>query len=472
MKALSFLLCLVLTYTYSTLHAQTANVAFFEHSIRWTNESSFPYYLKLDDVSSAVMSGVKESLIEKFAYNSVGLPGNIDYRVIDMFGKAKVKWPRTAAAEDEVAILSAISREVTGMAMIWTMEVTVRRGKQIIYSKAATHELEPLSYSGYLTKQRWLTEGEFTDIFLKLFDEALGLREPGPGVIKVGSFSTVDQTVEQYFPVIARHELAIAGAMFDERNSVYQLRNDGKPLQTYRYREGSDIISSRINVFSVILGAIFSGITGLDAEYDLKTKVEKRGRLEDEKGEQTRLRIVWLERRNNAPIGPETMFISPLTTELLDKDKNAYGSFVYFKRLHINNEELTKKNFRLTGTKGTLGVSDMHVITGKLRGRNIELVYPEQEGMVILYSDGVPVAALTMFNENADSRSFAGVRVSKNKKSAVGKSSFAKADINSKEVEVYSTYFSESIEPELKDDSVKLFILLFFSISQTLGDSD
>jgi hypothetical protein len=453
----------------------SGKIVFLEHSIRWMNESNFPYYLKLPEVEASVLTGIKESLREKMAFNDVLIPEKVDYRVIDMFGKSKVKWPKKPdPVHHEVAILSSLSRDQTGVGIFWTMEVIIRKGTKETYAKSVVHELEPISYSCYLTKQRWFDAEEFSFLFLDLFDEALGLRDPLPAVIPVGSYQAIEANVHQIMPVNEKYHLAIAGGMMQESNATYQLRKDNNTLKTFYYREGSDMemVTGR-GMFSVVLTELFNSVTGIRLEFDLKTKVQKRGRLESDEGEKSRLNLMWLQRKNENTIFDESVqFVSPVLAEMYDSKKDVYASFIYYKKLNTNGEELSKKNFRLTGSRGTLGVSDVHFVTGKLHGKDFEIVYPEQDGMVIIYMEGSPVAVLTMYNENNESRSFAGQRISKNKKVVTGSSSvMGRPNAETIKAEIYSLYASADLDPQLTEESVKLCILLFFSIAQTLGEA-
>lgn len=180
----------------------------------------------------------------------------------------------------------------------------------------------------------------------------------------------------------------------------------------------------------------------------------------------------WLEGKRGVTIGSVSspnQILSPMIAEMYNDKDDVYASFIYYKELNTNNEELTKKNFKMQGTKGTLGVSDTHIITGKYNGKQFDVIYPEQEGIVILYNDKTPIAALSMVNENKESRSYAGMTLSKNKGSQAGTQGvFKKIDPSSKTAEIYSLYTSEQLNDDQTKESLRLYVLLFFAIAQAL----
>jgi hypothetical protein len=453
-------------------------VVFMEHSIRWMSESNFPYYLKFPDVENEIMQGINKSFATKFGYTFGDNSYKIDYRVIDMFGKAKLKWPKQMIkGTDEVAILSSMTRNTTGFGILWKMEINIRNGANVIFSKAVEHELEPVSVSVYMTKQRWLSAEEFALVFLKLIDETLGAIPAQPSIISVGSNPTAESKVSVIFPIKNHYSLSIAGAMMKEQNSSYELKKDLVAIERLFYKEGWETVSAKGAVWSGLLSDVFSQISGLSVQFEFKTKIENRGRLENISGNKTKLRMGWLERKKGVTIGSvdvsTNQIISPMAVEMFNDKDDVYASFIYYKELNTNNEELTKKNFKMQGTKGTLGVSDTHIITGQYKGKQFDVIYPEQEGIVVLYADKLPIAALSMVNENKESRSFAGMTLSKNKGSQVGTQSvFKKVDPSSKTAEIYSLYTSEELNDDQTKESVQLYVLLFFAIAQALEQSN
>jgi hypothetical protein len=452
-------------------------IVFMEHSIRWIDESNFPYYLKFPDVENEIMQGINKSFTTKFGYKLGENSYKIDYRVIDMFGKAKLKWPKQMIkGTDEVAILSSMTRTTIGFGILWKMQINIRNGANVIFSKEVEHELEPVSVSVYMTKQRWLSAEEFASLFVSLIDETLGVLPAQPSIISVGSRPSPESKVSAIFPIKNHYNLSIAGAMMREQNSSYELKKESVAMERLIYKEGWETVSTKGAVWSGLLSDIFSQISGLSVQFEFKTKIENRGRLENTSGNKTKLRMGWLERKKGVTIGSvevgTNQIISPMAVEMFNDKDDVYASFIYYKQLNTNNEELTKKNFKMQGTKGTLGISDTHIITGQYKGKQFDVIYPEQEGIVVLYSDKLPIAALSMINENKESRSFAGMTLSKNKGSQVGtQGAFKKIDPSSKTAEIYSLYTSEELNDDLTKESVQLYVLLFFAIAQALEQS-
>jgi hypothetical protein len=474
MRKYIFSFCLMLTgvnVMYAPAQPVAGKIVSMEHSIRWMNESNFPHYLKLPEVENEILHNLTEKTKQRFNLSSLEVPAHFDYRVIDMFGKSKIKWPKTSSVPAEIAIMSSLSRDVTNYRIVWSMDVVVRNGSKITYSNSIQHELEPVSYSCYLTKQRWLDSNEFTHLFIKLTDEALGIADPLPPVIAVGSMAIIKNTINTLLPYEKTYTLAVAGAMLNEQNSTYQLRKESDVVSTFYYKEGSDVTQQRSGgVLSAVIKEILAG-NGLNVEYNSKIKETRYGTIESSDGERDRVKLTWLTLKSEGGmLDIQDPGLRPIAGEVFDKKykDSVRSTFVYYKVLNTNQEELTRHNFTLTGTRGTQGVSDTHFIKGKTNGHDFEVAYPEQEGIVLISLDNKPVSALSMFNENKESRSFSGLKIDKNKK-VVSSNTLGKPDPTSPSAEWYTFYTIGEIDEPATDEHVKLIIMLFFSISQTLN---
>jgi hypothetical protein len=137
-------------------------------------------------------------------------------------------------------------------------------------------------------------------------------------------------------------------------------------------------------------------------------------------------------------------------------------SFAYFKAPDTNNEELSKRNFRHTGTYGTLGVTATHILRGKNGSSDFELLYPEQDGMLLITSNEKPVLTMPMINQNNKSRHFFHLKLGDKNKSV----SYAplETNINSANAQRYAFFTTKEFEQEEVINSVKLIILMLHSI--------
>jgi hypothetical protein len=442
----------------------------FEHSIRWMNESNFPYFLKLPEVQQEIRDGVAARLQQKFQLSEVILPDAPSYRVIDGFGKAKLTWPKTFAPnEQEFALVSAMSRESTSLAIIWNLEISARLNGKVAYAKTISREVVPLSVSGYFTRQRWLEANEFTYLFLKLVDAALDLHEMPEGAISVGSIDLVTNKINQLLSADEHYTLCIDGGMLREMNSDYLLKKDAEIIEHFRYREGADATRVKNSVWNEIVNGLL-GDAGLPVALSAKVKEVRMGKLIARDGAVIKFRLSWLGETQPdvlITLSGNAQMNYQIFGEVFDKKSPdaLYASYIYFTRVNTNNEELTRKHFRLSGTYGTLGVSLIHFIRGNMNSKDFELIYQEQEGMVLLTIEDKPVAVLSMFNENPASRSFNGQKLSDKKRLSSGGTRI-NPDASSPAAEWYSLYTTSGVTEESLKDYLQLITMLFFSISQ------
>ena len=67
--------------------AQQAKVVVFKHELRWTDENRFPNYFHVPAIRDSVFGETKLELMNYLKVSDVKLPQNVDYRVINGFGK-------------------------------------------------------------------------------------------------------------------------------------------------------------------------------------------------------------------------------------------------------------------------------------------------------------------------------------------------------------------------------------------------
>lgn len=483
MKTIAGIIVIIFCFYGLALYAkpEKGKVVFMQHSIRWMDESNFPYYLKLQEVRKEILEGVDERLKQAFGLTEIERPDEFDYRVINGFGKAKIEWPKTINNNvEEIALISVLSRDVSSWAITWSIEIDARYGGKVVYSKIVTHEIVPVSYSCYLTGQRWIEQDEFSRLLLRLVEEALGLTEDVPSIIEVGSMDAIAFKINSFLPVDEHYTLSIAGGILREANSAYLIKKDSIILENFKYREGRDETRVKRAVLSEIANNILYD-AGLDVMFSSQVKEIRWGKLITTDGSPLEFRLSWLDTTNpNALVTVGKTVVSPIVGEIYDKKNpgSVYSTYVYYKELNSNNEELDKNNYRLSlaldrnmspyKSYGTLGVSVNHYINGKYGSNDFKIVYVEQEGIVFFNVNGKEMAALSMFNENKESRSFSGMKLSVNKKSITSKTQ-SNPDPLSPEAERYSLFTTDEVKQEHLDDYLTLLTMLFFSIGQTNG---
>jgi len=387
-----------------------AELVFMEHSIRWTNENNFPYYFKLPDVRDAVFTTLQQRLKQKFQFESVGIPADVGYRVINGFGKAKIAWP-TSSGNDrhEIAILSAITRGTSNMSMLWSMTVSVRQSGKIIYTKEVNHELLPYSNSYYMNLQRWMEQKEFINFFILLLDEVLEFQKPLPAALPVNSKESSILKAADLIPSYIEYSLNVADSvMGKDRHRVYQLRIGDQNLQTYIYRINDYVAGTYKERFGslVLSNFVNSMVNGTGFRIPIpQTYYELWNTLASSSGKKQVIR----ESRGNDQVGSNGNKSTPVYVfEVMDmlQPNQDLVSFAYFKVPNTNNEQLNKRNFRPSGTYGTLGVTTTHILRGKNGDDDFELIYPEQDGMILITTNERPVLAMPIENQNSKSRHF------------------------------------------------------------------
>ena len=439
---------------------QKAKLVYFNHSLRWASENNFPDFLSDDLIRNAIEQGVIERLNTRLHSDVQHRP--IEYRVIDGFGKAKIEWPKKFdPASREVGVLSAISRDVSGFGISWTLVIQTRESGKLSMEKRVNHEIEPISYSGYMTAQRWLDADEFVSIFLKLVDEALGVAEALPTVIKVGSMERVQQKKLDIMPDGENYNLSVAGAMLEESNASYELRRKDSVIAQVKYKRGFSTSAPR-NLFArSLFSSILHEITGLNTYYSFDSRESRVAKLITNNDNEKKLRIDWLTEtdEHGESMGEITVerVISPITGQLFWKD-SLYAHFVYYKRLNGK---------PVRGFSASAPYHHIHNVEGIYGKKKLRVVYPEQEGLVIVYLDEKPAAVLSMFNENSESRSFSGQRLSKNKKIMSGQSSLKQPEVNDATAERYSLLVSPELSEKEVREILEPFFMLFLGISQS-----
>jgi hypothetical protein len=155
--------------------AQQLNLTSLQHELRWLDESRFQPFVKDPVISDSLLEYAAAALAHKFNTATYSRPEQISYRVINMFGKPKIKPPGEGTNEKDyqVSMLSLLTRATTGFEVFWQMKVEVSQKGKIVYQRETNHEL--LNYEASAT---WFDGDSFLEHFKVLIDELLELRPP------------------------------------------------------------------------------------------------------------------------------------------------------------------------------------------------------------------------------------------------------------------------------------------------------
>jgi hypothetical protein len=172
MRLLAVIFCLCIYYS-ST--AQQVNLTSLHHEVRWLDEASFPPFAKDSVISRNMLAYTSSALSRKLNVNPGTIPRQVEYKLINMFGKPRfVSAANSANPNDyQASILSFITRATTGYEVFWEMKAEIRQNGKTIFSRETRHEL--LNYEASLN---WFDEASFIQHFSVLIDELLELRAP------------------------------------------------------------------------------------------------------------------------------------------------------------------------------------------------------------------------------------------------------------------------------------------------------
>jgi hypothetical protein len=154
---------------------QTLHLTSVQHELRWLDEGAFPPLVNDKTVRDSVLHTAAQTLSSKFGATGFTVPNQIDYRLINMFGKPKFKTPEGKGEETDyqAAVLSFITRATTGYDVLWSLKVDVKQKGKTVFSKEVTHQLLNYEASG-----AWFDEESFVSSFKKLLEETLELSPP------------------------------------------------------------------------------------------------------------------------------------------------------------------------------------------------------------------------------------------------------------------------------------------------------
>jgi hypothetical protein len=152
--------------------AQHLNLTNFQHELRWLDETRFPPVVKDPAVSDSLLEYAAATLSLKFKTEGYSRPEQINYRLIDMFGKPRMQSPAATLKDEDLqaSVLSFLTRATTGYDVYWHLKVEVRKRGKTVYHRETSHQLV-----NYEPGVIWLDETNFLEHFKVLFEELLDM---------------------------------------------------------------------------------------------------------------------------------------------------------------------------------------------------------------------------------------------------------------------------------------------------------
>jgi len=443
--------------------AQSVQVVQLEHSLRWVTEYNFPYYLDDPLIEESVKNGILISLPQILPNRDITLPAHFNYRVISWFGKTKVRFPKTSSSDYQVAITSAITRATVGYAVLWNMQIQIKQNKRVLMEREVSHELEPYSSSIRFSNHPWMDAWEFRDIFLFMFSECLGITVSASGPITLGSIEQVREKIESLMTIGKEYRLVVAGAMMNQSRSNYLLMRDSLRINEFSYKP-TDVLDFNFS-FSAkeIFADLFKQISGIDTYYTLRSKEYRTGTIFNQRGLNRQVRLDWLEENIISAEDEiiDSKIISPITGLCFDQD-SMISHFIFYKEIRpLDNITMHDLQFQMDEDLD----ESIYAIVGEFRGINFRLEYREFDELILIKFENRLIAVLSLINDNPESLSSGGVKLTKNKTFMVPSTRlFGKSKINESSSERYPLYTIAEMDDEGVIEMGYFLLLLFFAI--------
>jgi hypothetical protein len=457
-------------------NGQNARVLLVKHELRWTNETWFPDYFHDTELRDSIFSDTRLELIKALRVEDVAFPSEVEYKIINGFGKQKTEMPAdTSGAGPEIAIFSFITRGTTSYQIFWKMNILIREKGKTDFSGSAMHELEYYDASGYFSSRRWLSPEQFRSIFSRLVKESLGSLSVSDEKIILGDPEEKEQLVRSFFPGSERALLKINGTWRDAGNFAALLEAGSDTLVRINYRDGWESESVRPSG-SAVFATLFTAITGIDMTYEQKVTREKKGTVIYSDGQKTKIRLRWIEMQERSVKENEgsARITGPMVTEIYDGEKQT-GSFLFTRREETHTTDQTKRQFNIfTGyqLENTMGLERTQRIEGFFGETSIFAEFNEYHGIIEVSADSVLLAMMVAQNCNPENRSFGKARMTKNKQvmpgMTIGKQSLDKAE----KVEWYPVYLPANATKETGKMCLRILTCLFFGMgNQGIGNT-
>jgi hypothetical protein len=468
MKTISFIIATFLLST--TCIAQSAKVIVFKHELRWTDETKFPNYFLIPELRDAIFNETRLELMNYLKVPDVKLPEDVEYQIMNGFGKQKVELPNSASGSDPViGIFSFITRATSGYAIFWKLNIIIKQNSKIILQKEVSHELEYFNVSGYVDLQQWMSANEFQEIFKRLIKEALGAQPATDEKIIVGSLEAEEDEARALLYQPVRYLLKINGAWKSAGNFSAMLESENDTITDFYFKEGWTS-QYALPTMTSVLSSLFSDVTGVDLLYDQKVTNQQKGTLRFSDGSKLGIILKWIAIETRSTMSNEvtTQISDPLTAEIYN-DKEQAGYFLYTREQVVHSTDKTKEKFDVFvgyQKQNTLGIEMIHRIEGSLFNKSIFAEYNQNHGNIKIMSGDEMIGVMVVQNCNPENRSIGNATLSKNKHTmSTGGQSVVKPSLeNTKSVEWYPIYFPGDASVESFRVCLETLICLFFGI--------
>lgn len=467
----SFIALLLMFVTW-TLAAQDARVRTFKHTVRWLNESNFPNYFIEKNTRDSVYSDIRKNLEKALKVTTIEMPEKVYYKVIYGFGKPKDEPAAGAVSADNVVdVFSVLTRATTGVAVFWSVHVTVQNGGKTILDKEAKCEVENANAAGYLSSNvRWFSPVEFRKTFTGLLCEAMGTGQPLGGKVVVGSMEEKEKEVNAWFPNSTRYLLKTNGAMQSGANFSAVLTNEKDTILRMVYKNKPDISFDPISA-KPLFAKLFTNLTGIGTEYTLKQKERRGGVLAFSDQQQINVVLEWIEDVTYSTTSDEvtSRITIPLVGELIT-GKEPQGEFVYERIAEVLSTPETKEKLNLFAgpvVENSFGTAIQHRVKGMLDSLNFSVGYDELFSVSDLKLNDETLAAMIFQNCNPQNlQSYNEGKVSKNKKVIISSySTIGKPKLNKEEKqEWYPVFIKNGAGEDEMTKVCELLVCLFFAM--------
>lgn len=459
----------ILLYIFPAVFAQTARVEQLEHSLRWLTESNFPAYLNDSNFEQALILKTDSALMRKLSIQNIEFPEHFDYKLISYFGKSKIKLPKSKNEDYMIGISSAITRGTSNYKVYWQMKVEIRQGKKVILNNEIEHELEPFSFSIRLSNQAWIDAEEFLITYHYMLEECLQLRDFKPGIISLGSIGSVRKKITNMMPIDKEYTLAVSGAIMEQSNSSYQLLADTTLVNEFYFKPTNQVDLNFSISGSKVLTGLFSEISGIDTYYTLKSKEKRTGAIFDQNKQKRKIQLDWLEevqQSTNGDDGVLAQIISPVSGSYFDND-SLIAQFIFYNEIQkvneLNMKSLHEMHFQMRYEDL---VESIYSIIGDYNGNKFEVTYREFDQLVFISVQDELLGILSLMNINPDSRSYRGIKLSKNMGAMVSSQKIVgRPELETSTAEWYPLYVNQDVNEETVTEMGHFILLLFFTIS-------
>ena len=462
---------LFILFYQNLLFGQENGVVHFNHTLRWETESKFPNYFLIRQIRDSIYADIRKDLALKLNITDVSFPDNVEYRIINGFGKPKNELTKAAASQRyDVDIFSFITKKTAGFAVNWSVSVIIRKDDKVVLSKEVTHELENSNSAAYFAEKRWMSPLQFREILCGLIREAITGEMLYRDKITVGTLEEQEKEVRSWFPNSNRYLLKVNGTMQRADNFAACVVAENDTAIGFVYKDKLELEMQPVSL-KPIFAELFTEITGLGTNYSIQGKERRRGTIEFSNGLKLLIQLDLIVEITSSTISDnvEIRTTVPMIGQIFI-DKTPVGNFIYEEITQVISSGETKVKYSpVSGqyTENSLGTAVIHRISGTLHERKFSAEYNELFGLSELKYENETLASMVFQNCNPQNQqSFNKQKLSKNKIFVTGSSSNVGVPSMKKETkqEWYPLFIKKNSTPEELVNSLEILTCLFFGM--------